>query len=1032
MNRVLVFFLGMLFGIIFIFAALAGGIYIAVTVVKPSDISAESENYLGDLANMSLLDIAKNIVELYQTKIGVRDEETGRYFTLGEFLTKYNISDEKAFGMKLPQEVLDIPALEFFNTNDGLNNAMTQIKVSALPAILNMFGQSSDNGGNGAAFSDEVIKELSNYSLSDLLANDKGINYVFQNVAFADVLPSSFPEENSDNKLMWAVGQTKIGKLLDGMSGTDNIFAQLKDGGAFATLGALSVLDIAGDSRYVRAILGESAIATFVDDSGNLSFDSVINGVSLGGLLGCQMRLLSYDKEAFETYLTDGDVTIAKVTSNGKVMYAKGIQDGTEVNWNEADDCGKAEHIHNGECNADGNCAQEEHAHTAGCFAYAWYSTAACTSNHDHVDEMEKDGQYYPRVQGLYSVLANLSMADLTNGDTNALFDKIKEMKISDLFAAGETSGAISSLSNMTINELINGGLESIYLGTALSYSRKQCQAPIGTVSEIRVGADTTEIRFYMRENNDKTLLLSDDNEHWYEGLVHCKKADCEHRFADCYGYVWYTNEQYENKVAGISARLASKTVRELTSINRIVSSLTLADVLDPVPSILKSLSDTSVSELGTAINSMYLGELLGYKHMLDCKQTHEHADECYGWFEANCGDDSHAHTDDCYDKPAEGLLAKFANKRINQLNTLGDAVKELTLADVLDPVPSMLADLADTRIDELGNKLNDMYVGSAMGYVRNEKDGTQYPDESTADGEVKSNGSAFVKTYNGKWYEAELTCNDNHTHPAACYEYVWYTDATCTEKPTGVKKAFCNYTLSGISNATNELTLAKLGINTDGNKILDSVKDERITDIGGKISNLKMGVALGYADYTAKPLCGNASHAHNGDCYGWLEECGKTDCSHGQHLILDGKNYVKVKGLSAKIADKSIADLGQGSAISGITETLTIGDLIDSGMMDIGAETNNYKFALLSATCSETEHTFDYGTQTFKCNFQDFMSYSAAYRLTHGATVTAREYWEKCHENAEMTETEKTSHRDEWKNASLNEFMNTLLQAIN
>ena len=57
-----------------------------------------------------------------------------------------------------------------------------------------------------------------------------------------------------------------------------------------------------------------------------------------------------------------------------------------------------------------------------------------------------------------------------------------------------------------------------------------------------RVGADTTEIRFYMRENNDKTLLLSDDNEHWYEGLVHCKKADCEHRFADCYGYVWYTN----------------------------------------------------------------------------------------------------------------------------------------------------------------------------------------------------------------------------------------------------------------------------------------------------------------------------------------------------------------------------------------------------------------------------------------------------------------------------------------------------------
>ena len=422
----------------------------------------------------------------------------------------------------------------------------------------------------------------------------------------------------------------------------------------------------------------------------------------------------------------------------------------------------------------------------------------------------------------------------------------------------------------------------------------------------------------------------------------------------------------------------------------------------------------------------------MGYKHMLDCKQTHEHADECYGWFEANCGDDSHAHTDEFYSKPAEGLLAKFADKRISQLNTIGDTVKELTLADVLDPVPSMLADLADTQIGELGNKLNDMYVGAAMGYVRNEKDGTQYTDESTADGEVKSDGNAFVKTDNGKWYEAELTCKDSHTHFAACYEYVWYTDSTYTEKPTGVNKAFCNYTLSSISNATNELTLAKLGIDTNGNKILDSVKDEKITDIGSKISNLKMGVALGYADYTDKPLCGNASHAHSGDCYGWLEECGKTDCSHGQHFALDGKNYVKVKGLSAKIADKSIADLGQGNAISGITETLTIGDLIDSGMMDIGADANNYKFALLSAACVENTHTFTEGAQTFGCSFQDFMTYSAAYKLTHGTTVTAREYWEKCHENSDMTEAEKTAHRDEWKNATLNEFMNTLLQAIN
>ena len=52
MKKFLIFMLGMLFGIIFVFAALAGGIYIALTVVKPSDISPDTTTYLGDFADM--------------------------------------------------------------------------------------------------------------------------------------------------------------------------------------------------------------------------------------------------------------------------------------------------------------------------------------------------------------------------------------------------------------------------------------------------------------------------------------------------------------------------------------------------------------------------------------------------------------------------------------------------------------------------------------------------------------------------------------------------------------------------------------------------------------------------------------------------------------------------------------------------------------------------------------------------------------------------------------------------------------------
>ena len=1036
MNRVLVFFLGMLFGIIFVFAALAGGIYIAVTVVKPTDIVAESGNYLGDLADMSLLDMAKSLVELYRSKIGLAGDD-GKYFTLGEFLTKYNIDGEKAFGMKLPQEILDIPAFEFFNSDDGVNKAMAQIKVSALPAIVNMFGSSSENGGE--TFSDDVIAELSNYSVSDLFAEDKGINYVFQNVAFADVLPSSFPQEDSDNKLMWAVGQTKIGKLLDGMSGTDNIFGQLKEGGAFAALGALSVTDLIGDSQYVRAILGDNAVASFVDDNGNLSFDSVINGISLGELLGCQKNEIVYEEQNVNDYWVsdDGSVTVVTVSIDGKTVYARKITDDNGVKLYEADGCGKDQHVHDATCGGNGSCETEEHTHTPECFPLAWYSTAECTANHDHVDEMEKDGKHYPRVQGLYNVLSNLSMADLTGGDTNALFDKIKQLKISDLLTEGEATGVIANLSDMTIGELMSGGFESIYLGTALNYARRQLAAPQGAITGIRVGADTTDVRFYLGTSADGTLLLSDDNESWYEGCVTCKKADCDHRYADCYGYTWYTSEKLQDKVTGIGAKLASKTIKEMTSINTLVSSLTISDVLEPVPSILKSLADTPISALGTAIDEMYLGELLGYKRMPVCENMHEHTNECYGWFEADCGNADHEHTDGCYTKQADGLLGKFADKKISQLSTIGDTVKELTLSDVLDPVPTMLADFANTPIGELGTKLNDMYVGSAMSYVRWEKDVSGFAQNTTADGSVKSNGSEYVKADGDKWYEAELTCKDANTHTADCFEYLWYIDDTHTNAVDGINKAFCNYTLSTISNATNNLTLAKLGIDTSGNKILESVKDEKITDIGGKISALKMGVALGYVN---APICGDNTHTHVDGCYGWLEECKADNHDHCNHIEIDGKNYVRVKGLNAKIADLTVAGMGDGNALGNITQNLTIGDLIDSGMMDIGDESNYYKFALITG-CKEAGHSFEYtyltATKTYYCNFKDFIAYSAVIEAENKAmgtnkTVTAQSYWEKCHEGVTMTETEKAEHRDLWKNSKLSEFITNLLNAIN
>lgn len=77
MSRVLAFFLGMIFGIVFLLGSLGLGVYLAVTKVTPADISQETA-VLGDLANMSLLDIYKNLSTLYSQKIGVADQN-GKY-----------------------------------------------------------------------------------------------------------------------------------------------------------------------------------------------------------------------------------------------------------------------------------------------------------------------------------------------------------------------------------------------------------------------------------------------------------------------------------------------------------------------------------------------------------------------------------------------------------------------------------------------------------------------------------------------------------------------------------------------------------------------------------------------------------------------------------------------------------------------------------------------------------------------------------------------------------------------------------------
>lgn len=170
------------------------GVYLAVTKVTPADISQETA-VLGDLANMSLLDIYKNLSTLYSQKIGVADQN-GKYYSLGDLCTQYNIDSQNLFGVSLSDDLLEVPVFEFFSAttdsqgNNGVQRALKQIKVSAIPSLLNLFVKNEDGS---AIVNDNVMEELSNYNIVELMTKEQGIAYVSKTSRFLNCCRKTSP-----------------------------------------------------------------------------------------------------------------------------------------------------------------------------------------------------------------------------------------------------------------------------------------------------------------------------------------------------------------------------------------------------------------------------------------------------------------------------------------------------------------------------------------------------------------------------------------------------------------------------------------------------------------------------------------------------------------------------------------------------------------------------------------------------------------------------------------------------------------------
>ncbi|MCH5151309.1 MAG: hypothetical protein J1F65_01470 [Clostridiales bacterium] len=1247
-RRILAFFLGMIFGIVVLIGGVAGVIYYAATNVTPGDVYPDSNKFLGDLANMSLMDIYTEISKLYQEKIG-KVGDNGLYYTLGEFLEAYNIDTVEAFGVELHQDILEIPLFEMIGGDT--NAALGQIRVSAMFRIVNLFGAIGDEDGEatGAFFSEEAIEKVRDHSMADLLNEEKGMPYVFEDLLLCDVLAGMFPADPSDgNAVMWAFGQASIGRIMNGFGG--NLLLQFKPNGVFEAMGSLPMTDLfGGSSTIMSAIFGNYKFNDLIDDEGNLNPDGLLGGVYIGSLLGLQRNEIA-DVDDYETLYPNGNVIYKEV--DGEYVYAIVLND---VAYEAKLYCKK------------------EHEHDASCYSLVWYKADATEFNEDNL------------ATGIYNALADVTIADLMSGDSNALIDKFLDIQLKELLDGQEVSSMIASLGEMTLRELLNEGVDNVYLGTILSNERAEIGDEIADYTTVVIEQDGSAV-VLMNAEGDLAVL---ENDVWYEGKIACgQEAHTHDEFCNplntnnpedyvcgldehehgvtCYKFVWYSplgfartgaqgylcnfklceinsiNElvqsmtltdvfgegvppmlrgikdtpikhletaingvylgeflEYSRKsvdvegvdvsdlkkiyapndggepnvtqfvyylyevggialstngrdfyqgkllckdethnhtskcyafvwyegnkaVDGIMGKLAGETVGNLRNIMDTIQTLTLKDVLgESVPDILKSIENTPIGELSTAIENMYLGDFLGYERkeinetgyvsvgsLTDVKRQGDKyiINDGDAWYEAklicNDEDSEHTHTRSCYDyvwydgdTPAEGITGKLASVKVSELNDINDKIMDFTLGDVMgNDLPTSLKALKDTKIRDLGNAIEEMYIGSFLGYERNQVNKDGYSEVDGLSDVMQNDGKYIIK--DGKvWYEAKLNCNetsDEHSHGRTCFDFVWYScglehehnDECVADSLIGKMASMKIKDLSAdsLKNVLYDTTLNEIIDMSSANNLLKEMGNTKIGELSSELNALYVGIAMGFhreeaEDFTpsteaiqtdtvrnngnkifaedgkyyffdnthnkyymAKLNCVNSAHAsnenlHGFDCYGFYWYSCPVD-SNGdvtEHIHDDGHI---VKGLNDKMSNLRIDELS-GSNVANIAQSLTIGDLIDSGMMDLGDADNEYKFAIIS--CGNENHNFtasvgvgSFGSdKTFSCNLQDFF----IYKNSVDSAITAKDYWLKAHEDMVGADGQLTddgiAHMEGWKNQSLTDFINTLLSAL-
>ena len=301
-------------------------------------------------------------------------------------------------------------------------------------------------------------------------------------------------------------------------------------------------------------------------------------------------------------------------------------------------------------------------------------------------------------------------------------------------------TGVMRAMASTSLDGVLEGGLDfgaltsDIYIGDVLEYT------PVYDESGVIV--DWVDAEGQSADGIYKNLVSKSIGELSEGGFDIDSILGDDAKIGEILGYT-YDEAQGEwldengVVVSGVVAVFAGLTFDELgnsSTVSDKINGMQLADVLgytetedgwvdsngNEITGIMAVLADSQIGSIGSDLNNIEIGAVMGYELKEDGK-----------WYNKN-------------DEELTGVMAAFAGLSISDLSdsdTFTESLNSVKLADALgytktedgwidgngQPVTGVMSILADTQIGSVSADMNDIQIGSVMGHEYSEADGKWY-----------------------------------------------------------------------------------------------------------------------------------------------------------------------------------------------------------------------------------------------------------------------------------------------------------------